>query len=167
MGTMTTAVPLDEYLHTVYEPDCDYVDGVLEERNVGQKVHSETQVELAAYFSSQKKRLKIRVATELRMQVSPTRVRIPDVTIVPFEDRDEIQVKPPLLCIEILSPDDRLGRLLKIVSEYLAFGVPMIWIIDPYEREAFVVTQENRLPQVVDELRWNDVILKLSDILPE
>lgn len=36
-------VRLEEYLHTVYEPDCDYVDGVLEERNVGRNGHSATQ----------------------------------------------------------------------------------------------------------------------------
>jgi hypothetical protein len=28
-------VSVDEYLSTSYDPDCDYVDGVVEERNVG------------------------------------------------------------------------------------------------------------------------------------
>ena len=165
--SIATGVSLEEYLHTVYEPDCDYVDGVLEDRNVGQQTHGETQAEVASFFIRQKKRLGIRVATELRMQVSPTRVRIPDVAIVAAEDTDEVKQKPPLLCIEVLSPDDRFSRLVKIISEYLAFGVPMIWIIDPYDREAFMVTQENPVPRQVDELRWNDVVVKLSDILPE
>ena len=31
----TTQVSLEEYLRTDYEPDCDYVDGELEERNAG------------------------------------------------------------------------------------------------------------------------------------
>ena len=35
-----TLVPVEEYLATIYHPDCDYVDGVLLERNVGQKDHS-------------------------------------------------------------------------------------------------------------------------------
>ena len=164
---IATGVSLEEYLHTVYEPDCDYVDGVLEDRNVGKKNHGRTQVTVANRFMQEEKRLGIQVVTELRMQVSPSRVRIPDVAIVPADDKDEVQVKPPLLCIEIKSPDDRLSRLLKIISEYLAFGVPMIWIIDPYNREAFVVTQENQLPQPVEELRWKDVVIQLSDILPE
>ena len=165
--SIATGVSLEEYLHTVYEPDCDYVDGVLEDRNVGQKIHGETQAEVASFFIVRKKQLKIRVSTELRMRVAPTRVRIPDVAIVPVEDGDEIQQKPPLLCIEILSPDDRLSRLLKVIADYLDFGVPMIWVIDPYDREAFVATQENRALQPVDELRWNDVVIKLSDIFPE
>lgn len=29
-----TQISVEEYLHTVYRPDCDYVDGVVEERNL-------------------------------------------------------------------------------------------------------------------------------------
>ncbi len=29
-------VSVDEYLRTSYRPDCDYVDGILVERNVGE-----------------------------------------------------------------------------------------------------------------------------------
>ena len=36
----TTEISLDEYLRTDYEPDCDYVDGELQERNLGEKEHS-------------------------------------------------------------------------------------------------------------------------------
>ena len=35
----TTQVSLEEYLRTHYEPDCDYVDGELEERNTGELEH--------------------------------------------------------------------------------------------------------------------------------
>jgi Uma2 family endonuclease len=166
---MSTAarVSLEEYLRTEYHPDCDYVDGVLEDRNVGKQTHGETQAAVAAFFHLLRKRLGIRVATELRMRVSATRVRIPDVAIVDAQDVDEVKQNPPLLCIEILSPDDRFSRVLKIVDEYLAFGVPMIWIVDPYNREAFVITQEEREPRPVNQLRWNDIVVELSEILPD
>jgi hypothetical protein len=36
----TTLVSLEEYLSSVYEPECDYVDGEIEDRNVGEKDHS-------------------------------------------------------------------------------------------------------------------------------
>ena len=39
MGT-ATLVPLDVYLKTSYRPDCDYVDGELEDRNSGEKDQS-------------------------------------------------------------------------------------------------------------------------------
>jgi len=35
-----TLVSVDEYLHTSYDPDCDYVDGAIVERNVGERDHS-------------------------------------------------------------------------------------------------------------------------------
>ena len=41
-------VSLEEYLATSYHPDCDYVDGMLTERNVGQKDHSKLQGEVFA-----------------------------------------------------------------------------------------------------------------------
>ena len=40
MNAVPTMVSVDEYLHTAYHPDCDYVDGVVEDRNVGEKDHS-------------------------------------------------------------------------------------------------------------------------------
>jgi hypothetical protein len=37
---MQAAVSIGEYLTGDYEPDCDYVDGVLEERNLGESNHA-------------------------------------------------------------------------------------------------------------------------------
>ena len=165
--SIVSGVSLEEYLHKEYEPDCDYVDGVLEDRNVGKQDHSETQAAVASFFGALKKRLRIRICTELRMQVSATRVRVPDVAIVPFEDRVQVKQRPPLLCIGVVSPDDRLSRLVKVVADYIAFGVPMVWVIDPQYREAFVATQENPAWRQVDKLCWNDVVLELADVLPE
>jgi len=38
-----TAIPVEEYLRTSYEPDMEYVDGQLVERSVGEHRHSRTQ----------------------------------------------------------------------------------------------------------------------------
>ncbi len=165
---MSTAagVSLEEYLHTEYEPDCDYVDGVLEDRNVGKKRHSRVQQRLILALTPAVQPLGLEALPEQRLRVSETRIRIPDVCVVPVSDEEVVQ-EPPVLCIEILSPDDRWKRLNRCISDYLAFGVPVIWIIDPYDREAFVVTQEHREPQEVEELRWNDIVVQLSELLPE
>jgi Uma2 family endonuclease len=39
--------------------------------------------------------------------------------------------QPPLIAIEILSPDDRLMDLQEKIDEYVKFGVEHIWIFDP------------------------------------
>ena len=40
-------------------------------------------------------------------------------------------VPPPLLRIEILSPEDQPGRVAETVPEVRAFGGPYVWVIDP------------------------------------
>lgn len=46
----TTLVPIEVYLRTPYRPDVDYVDGVIEERNLGQNDHSAWQKALISWF---------------------------------------------------------------------------------------------------------------------
>jgi hypothetical protein len=33
-------VPLSEYLSTTYRPDCDFLEGELKERNMGEQPHA-------------------------------------------------------------------------------------------------------------------------------
>ncbi len=40
----TTLISVEEYLRTSYEPDAEYVDGVLEERPMGEGKHSAWQI---------------------------------------------------------------------------------------------------------------------------
>ena len=77
-----TLISVEEYLATSYRPDCDYVDGRIEERNLGELDHSSLQTAVAVYFGSRQKQLGITVVVEQRVQVSPTRFRIPDVCVV-------------------------------------------------------------------------------------
>ena len=138
-----TLVSVEEYLHTSYRPDCDYVDGVVEERNVGEYEHSSLQMGIGAYFFYRQKAWNIRVLTEQRVQVKKTRFRIPDLCVILGRSlQPPIIVEPPLICIEILSSEDRMVRLQERIDDYLAFGVPNIWVIDPMSRRAFVYTAE-------------------------
>ena len=41
-----TFTPVGEYLRTSYRPDCEYVDGELRSRNVGETDHSRLQMVL-------------------------------------------------------------------------------------------------------------------------
>lgn len=137
-----TAIPLGEYLQTVYRPDCEYIDGELLERNVGEWDHSWLQTELSAYLSSRKRQWGILVVVEQRVQVKPTRFRVPDITVVTAPPAGGIIQQPPLLCIEILSPDDRMSEMQERIDDYLAFGVPHVWVINPRTRRAFEYTSD-------------------------
>ena len=52
MGSMpvTELITVEEYLSTDYSPDCDFVDGVLEDRHVGERDHSDLQRTLIIWF---------------------------------------------------------------------------------------------------------------------
>ena len=168
---MTTAqlVSVEEYLHTSFEYDAEYVEGKIVPRSLPQRPHSKLQTWFARtlFDVAHPFGYEVWVEQRIRTQQEPRRYRIPDVCVTRGDPFEDVFTSPPFLCIEILSPDDRLSRLLKITSDYLAFGVPMIWIIDPYNREAFEVTHENPAMRQVDELRWQDVVVQLSELLPE
>jgi Uma2 family endonuclease len=144
-------VSVREYLSTSYRPDCDYVDGVVLERNLGEYDHARLQGEVFAYFHARRKEWGLRVVPEQRVQVSPTRFRVPDVCAVLGEPAEQIFKTPPFICIEILSPDDRFSEMRQRVEDYLAFGVPYVWILDPAKRQAWRCTPG--ATQEVTELR--------------
>jgi Uma2 family endonuclease len=89
---------------------------------------------LTSWFQSQEKSWSVKVATEQRLQVSPTRVRIPDVMLVSRGPQTEVIVDPPVLLVEILSSDDSYTEIQSRPADYLRMGVPWIWIIDPTSR---------------------------------
>jgi Uma2 family endonuclease len=130
----STRLSLLEYMKTSYRPDREFVDGELRERNVGKWEHARLQALLASWFQSQEKGWSVKVATEQRVQVSPTRVRIPDVMLAPRGPQPEVAVDPPVLVVDILSPDDSYTETQSRSADYLHMGVPCVWIIDPTSR---------------------------------
>jgi len=138
----TELISVREYLTTSYRPDCDYVDGRIEERNVGEFDHSYLQAMLTQLFMNHQDDWKVRPLPDVRVQVKATRFRVPDVTVLRSgTPREQILTHPPLLVIEILSPEDRLSRMTERTDEYLEFGIENIWIIDLARRLAYRVTR--------------------------
>ena len=130
-----TGVPVEEYLHTSYDPDREYVDGQLVERHVGEYFHSRLQGLIYATLMSRERERRFRAFPELRVQVSDEpRYRIPDICVkaLPHE-RTPILIRPDLV-IEVVSPDDEVPEMLTKIGDYLAAGIPHIWVVDPYKR---------------------------------
>ena len=140
----TSIIPVEEYLHTTYEPDMEYVDGQLVERHVGEWRHSLLQNALGALLRS-RARGRFLAFTEQRVQVSmnPQRYRIPDLCVVALPYAPEpVLTRPPHLAIEIVSPDDSFADVLGKVAEYLKAGIPHIWMPNPYKRTLHVADQD-------------------------
>jgi len=147
-------VSIREYLSTSYRPDCDYVDGVVVERNLGQYDHARLQGAVFLFFEVRRKQWGLRAVPEQRVQVSATRFRVPDVCVVKGEPTEQIFRTPPFICIEILSPEDRLSEMQQRVQDYLTFGVPYVWILDPATRKAYQSTPGTLTE--ISELRTED-----------
>jgi Uma2 family endonuclease len=138
MATIVT-IPVEEYLATSYRPDMEYVDGQLVERHVGEYFHGRLQLLIGVLLAGRERERRFRVFTELRIEVRQRRrYRIPDICVKALPHQVTPVLLKPDLAIEVLSPDDEPGETLAKVSDYLASGIPEIWIVDPYKRKLFV-----------------------------
>jgi Uma2 family endonuclease len=162
-----TLISVEQYLRTSYRPDCDYVDGEIVERNLGRRKHSRAQREILYYLRDRYPRMRELLLPEQRVQVNATRFRIPDICVLEENAPDEEIVRtPPALCIEILSPEDTMTRVLERVKDYFNMGVPTCWIIDPAARVAWAATP-GHLDEALDGiLRANGVEMPLAEVLP-
>jgi Uma2 family endonuclease len=137
---MATAhqISIEDYLDTVYRPDRDYVNGEIEERNVGEKEHSAVQAFFIKWFAAFEALWRLEAYPEIHMLTAPTRVRIADIAVdrigIPYEP---VLRKPPVAVIEILSPKDRVSRYQARLEDYRTMGVQNIWVIDPMRRQAY------------------------------
>ena len=144
--TVATQISVDEYLKTSYRPDCDYVDGEVRERNLGEYDHSRPQMRFIMFFGVRETEWRVRVVPEQRVQVSPRRFRIPDVCVVLADSPIEaIFHHPPFICIEILSKDDTFKSVTERLDDYVAMGVPNIWVIEPQTRRGYVYNSDGLL----------------------
>ena len=125
-------VPLEVYLKSSFEPDAEYVDGVIEERPMGEYDHSCWQHALDVWFGQHEKQWGIRVRPELRVQVAKNRFRVPDVAVldrnVPIE---QIVTHLPIAVFEILSPEDALNRMMAKLADYERMGIQTILMLNP------------------------------------
>ena len=163
-------VPREEYLNTTYRPDRDWIDGETKEHTMGEQPHASIQGFFTRVLGNHGTDWQIRVFPEQRVQTSSTNYRIPDVCVVrrstPMEP---IVVTPPLLCIEILSREDRMSDIQERVEDYLAMGVQAVWVVDPQRRRAYETLPSGALQPVPAELTLagTGICIPLADVFAE
>jgi Uma2 family endonuclease len=139
--TTTATVSVEEYLNSPEYKYCEYLDGVIKDKYpvVGgaplvSNVHGAVVFLVGEWFGKHKKEWRVKCGTEVTTAVSPTRYRLPDVSVIPFGPMDEYQITPPLIAIEVLSPSNSGGDLLAKLEDYEQFGIQNVWVIDPATR---------------------------------
>jgi Uma2 family endonuclease len=154
---MSTKLMMDveEYLRTSFDgSDCEYLDREVVERNWGDFPHASTHGNLAGLLSEFRKTLGIRVLMSIRLRINPQRYRVADLGV--WRDDNvgtRIPTVAPFLAVEILSPEDRMVRMLPKIQEYLSIGVEYVWVIDPEEKAALSYSQKHPEGAAVTTLR--------------
>jgi hypothetical protein len=109
---------------------------------------------------------------EQRLLVRPGRYRVPDLLALPlnYYSSPKVVTVAPLLCIEILSPEDRMPRVLERCCEYNAMGVAETWIFDPRTKQVYIA-RDMAVTQFTDDmLRCGKIQISCSALfsrLPE
>lgn len=120
---------IEEYLKTTYRPDREYIDGEVRERNLGEVPHSLLQSRLVLYFSALESQVQLIPLVDCRVQVSATRFRVPDISVVRGKrPQTKVLVTPPLIVVEIQSPEDSWYDMADRIADYVRFGIPNIWV---------------------------------------
>ena len=166
--SVETLLSVEEYLNTSYSPDMEYRDGVLVERNVGDKAHARLQILLGAYFLARQEQWNVYVYGELRVKVRERWYPIPDVCLYPDSDFNESYPSvPPLLWVEILSPSDRMVDVWKKAGELVELGVPYVWIIEPTTLES-ELRSANGIERVADKtlrIPNTSIVVPLAEVM--
>jgi Uma2 family endonuclease len=127
-----TLVSVADYLRRTEKPTCEYDEGVLSPKSMPTKIHSLLQYILVGMLRGQA----VDALHEVMVRISSTQFLVPDV-IAAKKIEDPYPTEPVELCVEILSPDDRIGAMLAKCERYHAWGVPHCWVIDPEKRSAW------------------------------
>jgi Uma2 family endonuclease len=163
MATLPTSEDLWtvlEYLRTSWSPDREYVDGRIEERNLGEKEHSIIQRYLTVLFAIKRAEWGVEVFPELRTQIAARNFRVPDVLVVRAgESFERYLTHPPLIAVEILSPEDTLRKMQEKAAQYRTFGIENIWIIDPEPRIAYSYTSAG-----LEEIQTGELVVPETTI---
>jgi len=160
-----TRIPIEQYLTTPYEPDAEYVNGEIEERNVGEYDDNAVQWAILDWFRRHDKEWRTRTIQEQRTRLAAETVRIPDVSVwsrsVPIQP---VFTHPQLIVVEVLSPEDRQSRVQEKIEDYRRFQVPHIWIVDPGKRIGWDCSDGNWLRRSRFEAAGSPVYLDLDEL---
>jgi Uma2 family endonuclease len=163
-ATRTEVTP-EEYLSSSYEVDCDLVDGELQERNLGEFEHSETTMAIIGWFLTHREEWRVVPLPEIRTKSFHKRYRVADLLIrsvdAPYE---RVISTPPLIAIEILSPEDRVSRYRERIADYRTMGIQNIWVIDPVTLEAFDCSDGNWTQTEVFRVSGSEIFLPIKEL---
>lgn len=140
MAAQPTPLTIEEF-HRLYDgakPAYEYWFGEAIRKPMPTTLHSLVQFVLAILLD----KAGWNVALEVRLKVVPDAEPVPDLIAVKGKYKGRYPNKGPELCVEVLSPSDRLSKAFEKAKRYLSWGSQYVWIIDPEKRTAWTCSGE-------------------------
>ncbi|MGH9610241.1 MAG: Uma2 family endonuclease [Bryobacteraceae bacterium] len=165
-------VSVEEYIARFAEgdekPRCEYVDGELFPKPMPTKAHSKAQMNIGFAIRTRWPE-QFDPLPELTTRLHETQFFIPDIAVEdkakPVAGRYPGPNNPVFLCVEILSPPDRIGKLMAKCEEYHRWGVPYCWIVDPERKKAWEYLPQDREPRAAEtQLTAGPIALPLAEV---
>lgn len=139
----------EEYLKSSSEPECEYLEGILEPKAVPDYTHGRLEALLGAFFVGQEERFGFKVVDNARIKVKERRFRLPDISVLAKRpSTTRFADEPPLITIEVVSPGEPWAMLRAKVRDHHEMGVLLVIVADPHSREVFVAREDGLLHQV-------------------
>jgi Uma2 family endonuclease len=164
----------DEFYHWVLRPEnhdrrFELVRGEVVEMSLPGELHGVVCANVTAILHNyMRQRRRGRVLCNdpgVILEKDPDTVRGPDVAF--FDDgRAYDQLNPkwmegvPVLAVEVLSPNDRIGKVTRRINEFLRAGTRLVWLLDPDACDVTVYRsgQNNQVFEDNQELTGEDVL---------
>lgn len=141
MSATATLLSLGEF-HNIFDgvkPNHEYWFGEAVAKSMPTFTHGALQVVLGQMLRA----AGLKSYSEVTLRISPELELIPDVVATRRKPDGPYATEPVDLCVEILSPDDRLNRTMKKAGHYVGWGVADVWIVDPSARTAWMVNAQH------------------------
>ena len=175
MATVATRpITADEFYDFVHRPEnrdrvFELERGEIVEMSRPGKLHgfvcANVVIILGLFARQRKKGYVCSNDTGVVVENDPDTVRGPDVMFYEDADRyEDLEKKfgktPPRLAVEVLSPNDRIGKVNRRVKEQLEFGTGLVWVVDPESRNVTVYQagKEYSVFEEADEITGADVL---------
>ncbi len=100
-------------------------------------------------------------------EFSESRVRVPDLVVLTAGAQPDVLTDPPLLVIEILSPDDSYSDTQERAQDYRTMGVETVWIIDPKTRSGRMCSGAKWIESSRLEVKGTPLFVDLPDIFSQ
>ncbi|MDQ6699643.1 MAG: Uma2 family endonuclease [Acidobacteriota bacterium] len=132
-----TFVPVEQYLSAGYQPDREYIEGEIRERNTGGLKDGALRARLAGILQAWQDQMQVDVLLQKRLRIAPERFRVPDICVIRRDSVTGQASSAPIVCIDVLSTEDSVEEMTERARDYLDMGVAHVWVLDPFSKQAY------------------------------